>query len=122
MTANKPTDWLLANILDPAQTVEARYRGWTVTLCKRHAQCRGMSLDGVLGSGSGPAAALFASGPCGWVLTAKWPRAGWSPGAGALGNRGDPRPPRGLRPTLQARAMRGSQGWSTLGNEPLHGG
>ena len=32
MTANKPTGWLLANILDPAQTVEARYRGWTVTL------------------------------------------------------------------------------------------
>ncbi len=31
MTANKPTGWLLANILDPAQTVEARYRGWTVT-------------------------------------------------------------------------------------------
>lgn len=32
MTGNKPVDWLLANILDPGQTVEARYRGWNVTL------------------------------------------------------------------------------------------
>ena len=32
MTANKPTGWLLANLPDPAQTVEACYRGWTVTL------------------------------------------------------------------------------------------
>jgi putative heme-binding domain-containing protein len=31
MTANKPTEWLLAAILDPAQTVESRYRGWNVT-------------------------------------------------------------------------------------------
>ena len=31
MTGLKPTDWLLSNILDPARSVEARYRGWTVT-------------------------------------------------------------------------------------------
>lgn len=32
MTGAKPAAWLLANILDPAQTVESRYRGWNVTL------------------------------------------------------------------------------------------
>ncbi len=32
MTGAKPTDWLLSNILDPAQAIEARYRGWSVTL------------------------------------------------------------------------------------------
>ncbi len=31
MTAAKPTAWLLAAILDPAQTVESRYRAWQVT-------------------------------------------------------------------------------------------
>ena len=31
MTGNKPLEWMLAAILDPAQSVEARYRGWTVT-------------------------------------------------------------------------------------------
>jgi len=32
MTGAKPPAWLLSNILDPAQTVESRYRGWNVTL------------------------------------------------------------------------------------------
>lgn len=32
MTRAKPTGWLVAHILDPAQTVESRYRAWTVTL------------------------------------------------------------------------------------------
>ena len=31
MTANKPSEWLVAAILDPSQTVESRYRGWNVT-------------------------------------------------------------------------------------------
>ena len=31
MTGTKPTDWLLSNILDPAQNLEARYRRWNVT-------------------------------------------------------------------------------------------
>ncbi len=32
MVADKPTDWLLTAILDPSQTIEARYRGWNITL------------------------------------------------------------------------------------------
>ncbi|MHB1305777.1 MAG: PVC-type heme-binding CxxCH protein [Limisphaerales bacterium] len=32
MAGSKPTDWLLAAILDPNQVVEARYRGWDMTL------------------------------------------------------------------------------------------
>jgi putative heme-binding domain-containing protein len=32
MVATKPVDWLLTAILDPSQAVEARYRGWTITL------------------------------------------------------------------------------------------
>jgi len=32
MVANKPTDWLIAAILDPSQAVEARYRPWTIEL------------------------------------------------------------------------------------------
>lgn len=32
MTSNKPTEWLLAAILDPNQVVEARYRAWSLTL------------------------------------------------------------------------------------------
>ena len=32
MVADKPTDWLLTAILDPSQVVEARYRGWNITL------------------------------------------------------------------------------------------
>ena len=31
MTGAKPPEWLVAAILDPAQTVESRYRGWNVT-------------------------------------------------------------------------------------------
>jgi putative heme-binding domain-containing protein len=32
MVATKPADWLLTAILDPNQSVEARYRSWTVKL------------------------------------------------------------------------------------------
>lgn len=32
MVSTKPTDWLLANILDPAQTVEARYQSLNIAL------------------------------------------------------------------------------------------
>jgi putative heme-binding domain-containing protein len=32
MVATKPVDWLLAAILDPGSAVEARYRGWAITL------------------------------------------------------------------------------------------
>ena len=32
MVADKPADWLLTAILDPSQTIEARYRGWNITL------------------------------------------------------------------------------------------
>ena len=32
MTGAKPDAWLLAAILDPAQSIEARYRPWKVTL------------------------------------------------------------------------------------------
>lgn len=31
MTAAKPAEWLVAAILDPAQSVESRYRGWNIT-------------------------------------------------------------------------------------------
>ena len=31
MVGTKPAEWLLAAILDPSQTVEARYRAWTIT-------------------------------------------------------------------------------------------
>jgi putative membrane-bound dehydrogenase-like protein len=31
MTAGKPVDWLLNAILDPSQSIEARYRAWNVT-------------------------------------------------------------------------------------------
>jgi putative heme-binding domain-containing protein len=32
MVGTKPVEWLLTAILDPAQVVEDRYRGWTATL------------------------------------------------------------------------------------------
>jgi putative heme-binding domain-containing protein len=32
MVATKPVDWLLTAILDPSQAIEARYRGWMITL------------------------------------------------------------------------------------------
>jgi len=32
MVADKPAEWLLTAILDPSQTIEARYRGWNITL------------------------------------------------------------------------------------------
>ena len=32
MVADKPVDWLLTAILDPNQAIEARYRGWNITL------------------------------------------------------------------------------------------
>lgn len=43
MTAQKPPAWLLAAILDPAQSVESRYRAWQVTLHDN------TSLTGVIG-------------------------------------------------------------------------
>lgn len=42
MVGSKPADWLVAAILDPSQTVEARYRAWSVTLNS------GEVLDGIV--------------------------------------------------------------------------
>ncbi len=42
MVGNKPVDWLVTAILDPSQTIEARYRAWTITLKS------GDALDGII--------------------------------------------------------------------------
>ena len=42
MVGVKPVDWLITAILDPSQTVEARYRAWTITLKS------GDALDGII--------------------------------------------------------------------------
>jgi len=42
MVATKPVDWLLAAILDPNQSVEARYRAWSISLKS------GETLDGLI--------------------------------------------------------------------------
>lgn len=42
MVGNKPVDWLITAILDPSQTIEARYRAWTLTLKS------GEALDGII--------------------------------------------------------------------------
>jgi len=42
MVGAKPVDWLVTAILDPSQTIEARYRAWTITLKS------GDVLDGII--------------------------------------------------------------------------
>ncbi len=47
MVGSKPLDWLLTAIFDPSQSVEARYRAWTLTLKS------GEALDGLVAAETG---------------------------------------------------------------------